>query len=114
MGLTSSGSTVYVGSVSLRDQSATSMQRCVIRMQEAAADVRALARLCQLQQKMEAVDDFASSYKARIGRLAAVVTGTEQRLAKRMELLDGYARVMNMIEIEVEMDLQVGCADPWT
>ena len=29
-------------------------------------------------------------------------------MAKRLELLDGYACVMNMIEGEVEMDMQVG------
>ncbi len=29
------------------------------------------------------------------------------RLEKKLELLDGYAKVMNMIEIEVEMDIQV-------
>lgn len=71
--------------------------------------MRTLARLWQLQQKMQSVDSSASSYEARIGRVAAAVAGIEKRLSKRLELLDGYARVMNMIEIEVEMDMQVGC-----
>lgn len=76
-------------------------------LQEASDDVRTLARLWQLQQKMQAVDGTAASYQARMGRVATAVAGIEQRLSKRLELLDGYARVMNMIEIEVEMDMQV-------
>lgn len=76
--------------------------------QEASDDVHTLARLWQLQQKMQSVDGSTSSYEARMGRVAAAVAGIEQRLSKRLELLDGYARVMNMIEIEVEMDMQVG------
>lgn len=71
--------------------------------------MRTLARLCQLQTKMQTVDGGAgSAYEARIERVSAVAAAIEQRLSKRLELLDGYARVMNMIEIEVEMDMQVG------
>eukprot|EP00198_Chlamydomonas_reinhardtii_P009690 XP_001699027.1 predicted protein [Chlamydomonas reinhardtii] len=55
---------------------------------ESAEDVRFLARLWQLQNKMEA-----------------------ERLARKVELLDGYSRVMNMIEIEVEMDIEVPAAE---
>lgn len=82
---------------------------CAACLQEASEDVRTLARLWQLQAKMHTVDGGeGSTYEARIERVAAVAAGIEQRLAKRLELLDGYARVMNMIEIEVEMDMQVG------
>jgi hypothetical protein len=58
---------------------------------------------------MQSVDaaGAGSAYEARIGRVVAVAGSIEERLAKRLELLDGYARVMNMIEIEVEMDMQV-------
>ncbi|WIA17196.1 hypothetical protein OEZ85_014079 [Tetradesmus obliquus] len=84
-------------------------------MQEAAEDVRTLARLCQLQVKMQSVDAGSgaagSAYEARIGRVVAVASSIEERLSKRLELLDGYARVMNMIEIEVEMDMQVPIAE---
>jgi hypothetical protein len=77
-------------------------------LQEASEDVRTLARLWQLQAKMNTVDSGqGSTYEARIERVTAVAAGIEERLAKRLELLDGYARVMNMIEIEVEMDTQV-------
>jgi hypothetical protein len=71
--------------------------------------VRTLARLWQLQSKMQTVGgEQGTAYEARIERVCAVAGGIEERLAKRLELLDGYARVMNMIEIEVEMDMQVG------
>jgi hypothetical protein len=121
---------------------------------EARDDARALARLWQLQAKMEAVDGgggvgalpaastssgvggsssssspgggaalasaepaalAASSssssssslaYGARIGRVAQARAEIESRLARRLELLDGYARVMAMIEIEIELDLR--------
>lgn len=82
--------------------------------------MRTLARLWQLQAKMQSVDGGqGSAYKARIERVSAVAGGIEERLAKRLELLDGYARVMNMIEIEVEMDMQVSrltvvTFDDWT
>jgi hypothetical protein len=46
------------------------------------------------------------AYGARIGRVAQARSEIEQRLARRLELLDGYARVMAMIEIEIELDLR--------
>jgi hypothetical protein len=73
-----------------------------------------LARLWQLQAKMQTVDGGqGSAYEARIERVCVVAAGVEERLAKRLELLDGYARVMNMIEIEVEMDMQVCGGSGW-
>jgi len=36
-------------------------------------------------------------------RVIGARSNIEQRLAKKLELLDGYGRVMNMIEIEVGM-----------
>jgi hypothetical protein len=52
-----------------------------------------------------------ATYAARIGRVKAARRGVEERLASRLELLDGYARVMNMIEIEVEMEIDVAAAE---
>jgi len=132
-------------------------------LREARGDARALARLWQLQAKMEAVGgDVAAAamaaspsssfsaagaslgaggptwgsgavtaasagavavvvspaaaaalapsspvaYGARIGRVAQARAEIEARLARRIELLDGYARVMAMIEIEIELDLR--------
>ncbi|BDA44546.1 hypothetical protein COCOBI_06-0220 [Coccomyxa sp. Obi] len=77
---------------------------------EASDDVRVLARLWQLQNKMQSVGT-AGSYGARIERVATAVEGLEGRLHKKLELLDGYARVANMIEIEVEIDTEVPAAE---
>ena len=62
-------------------------------------DVRTLARLWQLQNKMEAVG-AAGAYDVRAERVAAARATVEGRLCKRLELLDGFARIVNMIEIE--------------
>ncbi|EIE21316.1 hypothetical protein COCSUDRAFT_56538 [Coccomyxa subellipsoidea C-169] len=77
---------------------------------EASDDVRVLARLWQLQNKMQSVGT-GGSYGARIERVATAIGGLEQRLHKKLELLDGYARVANMIEIEVEIDTEVPAAE---
>ena len=42
----------------------------------------------------------AEAYGARLERVVAARSAVEQRLHKRLDLLDGYARVVNMIEIE--------------
>jgi len=79
---------------------------------ESNEDVRVLARLWQLQNKMQSVAAGATaSYGARMERVAAARTNIEERLVKKLELLDGYSRVMNMIEIEVEMDIEVPAAE---
>lgn len=90
---------------------------------ESSEDVRVLARLWQLQNKMQSVSSAGaagaglsssaaaagttalaaggSTYGARMERVAAARANIEERLSKKLQLLDGYARVMNMIEIEV-------------
>ncbi|GFR42706.1 hypothetical protein Agub_g3629 [Astrephomene gubernaculifera] len=101
---------------------------------ESSEDIRVLARLWQLQNKMEAVSASSSSpstllaqlppslagagsgsaaaaYEARIGRVSRARANIEERLARRIELLEGYGRVMSMIEIEVEMDIEVPAAE---
>ncbi|KAL6751543.1 hypothetical protein V8C86DRAFT_3019801 [Haematococcus lacustris] len=79
---------------------------------ESGEDVRVLARLWQLQNKMQSVSaGAAATYGARMERVAAARANIEQRLVKKLELLDGYARVMHMIEIEVEMDIEVPAAE---
>ncbi|CAL5228093.1 g11163 [Coccomyxa viridis] len=77
---------------------------------EAGEDVRVLARMWQLQNKMESVGSGAS-YGARIERAASAISGLELRLSKHLELLDGYSRVANMIEIEVEIDAELPAAE---
>jgi hypothetical protein len=91
-------------------------------LSESSEDVRVLARLWQLQNKMQSVSSAAaapppssstagttalaaggSTYGARMERVAAARANIEERLSKKLLLLDGYARVMNMIEIEVRL-----------
>ncbi|KAK9810308.1 hypothetical protein WJX72_008368 [[Myrmecia] bisecta] len=79
-------------------------------MEGCSADVRTLARLWQLQNKMEAVGQ-GGVYDARLVRVQQARDGLEQRLQSKLSLLDGYARVLNMIEIEVEMDTEVAAAE---
>lgn len=59
---------------------------------------------CTIDTKRLSVD---MSAQVRAERVTKACAGLEQRLAKRLELIDGYARVLNMIEIEVELDTQV-------
>ncbi|KAL4420877.1 hypothetical protein ABPG77_002836 [Micractinium sp. CCAP 211/92] len=73
-------------------------------------DVLMLARLWQLQSKMAAVGGDGA-YNARLDRVAAARVGLEQRLQRRIELVDQYARVIAMIEIEVEMDADLPAAE---
>ncbi len=47
------------------------------------------------------IDGQAGTYGARLERVVAARAAVEQRLHKRLDLLDGYARVVNMVEIEV-------------
>ncbi|MCO5583818.1 hypothetical protein L7F22_037732 [Adiantum nelumboides] len=77
--------------------------------QGATEEVRMLARMCQLQNKMEAVQE--ATYSARMERVCRAREGIDQRLASRLELIDNYAKVSSMIEIEVEMDLDVMAAE---
>lgn len=79
-------------------------------VRQAEEDIRDLARLSQLQQKMESVGD-AQTYATRGQRVKSAAGGLEQRLRKCLELADGYARVLSMIEIEVEMDSEIPQAE---
>ncbi|PSC68405.1 SET domain-containing [Micractinium conductrix] len=73
-------------------------------------DVLMLARLWQLQSKMAAVGG-EGTYEARLDRVTTARAGLEERLQKRIELVDAYARVIAMIEIEVEMDADLPAAE---
>ena len=72
----------------------------------AADDVRTLARLYQLRNKMEAVG-AAGVYDARLTRARVARGAVEERLKKQLDLIDGFARVVNMIEIEVETSADI-------
>lgn len=73
----------------------------------AAEDVTTLARLWQLQMKMDTVGGGGGAYQVRKERVARACLGLEERLTGRLALVDGYARVLSMIEIEVELDTEV-------
>lgn len=69
-----------------------------------------LARLWQLQSKMLAVAP-GGVYDARLERVSSARLAIEERLKKRIQLADAYARVISMIEIEVEMETEVPAAE---
>lgn len=91
---------------------------------EASDDVRSLAKLWQLESKMTSVDP-TGKYEARLQRIEKARQSLEvitlscyrsklrmqQRLMGRLELMHGYRRVTNMIEIEVEMEVDVPAAE---
>lgn len=79
-------------------------------LKEAAEnEVWMLARMCQLENKIVAIGE--PSYRARRSRVKRVREGLENSLRKRIELIDSYARISSMIEIEVEMDSDVLTAE---
>ncbi|KAK0587091.1 hypothetical protein LWI29_017174 [Acer saccharum] len=75
----------------------------------AEKEVWMLARMCQLENKIYAVGE--PSYRARRSRLKRVREGLENSIRGRIELIDSYARISSMIEIEVEMDYDVLAAE---
>jgi len=78
-------------------------------VKECVDEVRILARLFQLQKKMESVDE--SLYGERMQRVQAAVDGIDARLEARLELIDRHAKVAAMIEIEVEMNQDVAATE---
>lgn len=82
--------------------------RCSDLVKDCEEDVRVLARLWQLQAKIGAVAGAGdTTYDARRERVSEARVAIESRLAKRIEMVDAYAKVISMIEIEVEMETQV-------
>ncbi|KAI3713526.1 hypothetical protein L1987_72104 [Smallanthus sonchifolius] len=79
-------------------------------LKEAAEnEVWMLARMCQLENKIVAVGE--PSYRARRSRVKRVREGLANSLQSRIELIESYARISSMIEIEVEMDSDVLAAE---
>ncbi|KAL5998971.1 hypothetical protein ACLOJK_009920 [Asimina triloba] len=77
--------------------------------QAAEKEVWMLARMCQLENKIVAVGE--PSYRARRSRVRRVRESLENALMSRIELIDSYAKISSMIEIEVEMDSDVLAAE---
>ncbi|KAJ4806532.1 Pentatricopeptide repeat (PPR) superfamily protein [Rhynchospora pubera] len=77
--------------------------------QAAEKEVWMLARMSQLENKILAVGE--PSYRARRGRVKKVRENLENALLARIELIESYAKISSMIEIEVEMDSDVVAAE---
>ncbi|KAL6639945.1 hypothetical protein ACP70R_022255 [Stipagrostis hirtigluma subsp. patula] len=77
--------------------------------QLAENEVWMLARMCQLDNKILAVGE--PSYRARRGRVKRVRESLESTLLARIDLMESYAKLCSMIEIEVEMDSDVIAAE---
>ncbi|KAI4372642.1 hypothetical protein MLD38_010846 [Melastoma candidum] len=79
-------------------------------LREAAEkEVWMLGRMCQLENKINVVGE--PSYRARKDKVKRVREGLEISLKGRIELIESYARISSMIEIEVEMDSNVLAAE---
>ncbi|CAA6672987.1 unnamed protein product [Spirodela intermedia] len=78
-------------------------------IQGAEEEVWMLARMCQLENKILAVGE--PSYRARRVRVKSVREGLEDSLMRRIQLIESYAKISSMIEIEVEMDSDLLAAE---
>uniref|UniRef100_A0A7N0RCP7 Uncharacterized protein n=1 Tax=Kalanchoe fedtschenkoi TaxID=63787 RepID=A0A7N0RCP7_KALFE len=68
-----------------------------------------LARMCQLENKIIAVGE--PSYRSRRSRIRRVRDSLENSIQGRIELIDNFAKISSMIEIEIEMDTEVLAAE---
>ncbi|XP_014509461.1 uncharacterized protein LOC106768702 [Vigna radiata var. radiata] len=79
-------------------------------LKEAAEkEIWMLARMCQLENKISAVGEPA--YRTRKSKVKRVRESLQNSLRGRIELIDSYARISSMIEIEVEMETDVLAAE---
>jgi len=78
-------------------------------------DLQLLSRLWQLHHKMEAfgggTKNGQSPYDTRLQKVLANAQTLEDRVMSKMELIDGYMKVANMIEIEIELDTDLNAAE---
>ncbi|XP_074557553.1 uncharacterized protein LOC141813483 isoform X1 [Curcuma longa] len=86
------------------------LQARIKELQQASEkEVWMLARMCQLENKIVAIGE--PSYRARRSRVKRVQRSLEGSLSGRIELIDSYAKISSMIEIEVELDSDVLAAE---
>lgn len=81
-------------------------------IQAAEEEVWMLARMCNLENKIEVVGE--PSYSARKSRVKRARENLDESLVARLKLIDSYAKLASMIEIEVEMDKDVFAAEEVT
>lgn len=77
---------------------------------ETSSDIRTLARLWQLLNKMGSIDN-SNAYVSRIERVVSAKDATEERLEARISMMNEYTKVLSMIEIEVEMETEIPVAE---
>ncbi|KAK7251429.1 hypothetical protein RIF29_34619 [Crotalaria pallida] len=79
-------------------------------LKEAAEkEIWMLARMYQLENKISAVGE--PSYRSRRSKVQRVRESLQNSLRGQIELIDSYARISSMIEIEVEMETDVLAAE---
>ncbi|EFJ14898.1 hypothetical protein SELMODRAFT_445727 [Selaginella moellendorffii] len=102
-----------VDAIALRQELLSQYEMLQSRLQQltdaSVQEVVRLARMCQLENKMESVGQ--DMYSARIDRVRKAREGIDERLRAQLELIDNYAKIAAMIEIEVEMDMDVIAAE---
>jgi hypothetical protein len=79
-------------------------------LQETSSDIRTLARLWQLLNKMGSIDN-TNAYVSRMERVVNAKDATEERLGARISMMNEYTKVLSMIEIEVEMETEIPVAE---
>ena len=77
---------------------------------ETSEDVRMLARLWQLLNKMSSIDN-RNAYATRAERVLEAKEAVEERMAARIGILSEYTRVCAMVEVEVEMETEIPLAE---
>eukprot|EP01025_Chloroclados_australasicus_P060960 TRINITY_DN7903_c0_g1_i3.p1 TRINITY_DN7903_c0_g1~~TRINITY_DN7903_c0_g1_i3.p1 ORF type:complete len:564 (-),score=31.16 TRINITY_DN7903_c0_g1_i3:1901-3592(-) len=70
--------------------------------QEIADDIYNLAKLSALQMKMQQVGQ-KEAYGTRLAQVCEAMKYLEDQVYRKVELIDGYKKVLNQIEIEVEL-----------
>jgi hypothetical protein len=79
-------------------------------MEETSSDIRMLARLWQLLNKIGSID-HQTAYVSRVERVVEAKDAVEERLGARISMMNEYAKVLSMIEIEVEMETEIPLAE---
>ena len=74
-------------------------------------DVQLLSRLWNLHHKIEALGGTSASYDARMRKILTSAETLEDRVASKLQLIEGYSRVSHMIEIEIELDTDIDAAE---
>eukprot|EP01023_Acetabularia_acetabulum_P015385 TRINITY_DN1744_c3_g1_i1.p1 TRINITY_DN1744_c3_g1~~TRINITY_DN1744_c3_g1_i1.p1 ORF type:complete len:569 (-),score=80.38 TRINITY_DN1744_c3_g1_i1:147-1814(-) len=75
-------------------------------IKEAEDNIRKLAKLSQLRSKMQSVGQ-QDAYGSRLIQVAEAISTLQHQLKRNIQLVEGYSKVVNMIEIEVEMESDI-------